>query len=498
MSLRSIINIVLITIMIIYMPAFATVIKIPEDYQTIQEGLNNHSEGDTILVQPGIYYENLSDSSTTFTLASRYIITGDTADISSTKIDGGGSGHIAKFAGYYYDPSYMIGFTIQNGQDLKGGGLYIQHSYFTISNNIFIDNNVISDGVDKACGGGIYSAGYETIIENNIFIDNTAEYNLFKDGVGGAVYICNGDAYIYNNTFYDNTSFGNTSGGGAVYCINTNVDLRGNIFSENTSNWGAAAYIFVSGTTNVINNLVFNNYGGGILLNYFRNSLIANNTIVSNFWAGGLTCIDAINPLFLNNIIRDNETYEILINSSIYPTVIYNNISGGWDGIGNIDNDPLFRDPDNDDYHLMATYCGDPYDSPCIDIGHPESIDTLMDCNWGLGDSRSDMGAYGGGDYETVDIEEQTYLPESYSLLTSYPNPFNASTTISFTLPEQTEASIAIYDITGRLVKSFGKRTYPAGASSINWHAEGLTSGIYFVNLNAEYITNTRRVLLLK
>jgi len=65
--------------------------------------------------------------------------------------------------------------------------------------------------------------------------------------------------------------------------------------------------------------------------------------------------------------------------------------------VGNIDVDPLFRDPANGDFHLMSTACGDPYDSPCIDAGDPSITDDFLDCMYGLGTSISDMGAYGGG-----------------------------------------------------------------------------------------------------
>ena len=62
---------------------------------------------------------------------------------------------------------------------------------------------------------------------------------------------------------------------------------------------------------------------------------------------------------------------------------LYSNVQGGLDDIGNIDADPMFVDPDNDDYRLQP-------DSPCINTGNPAAIYNNVD------GSRNDMGAYGG------------------------------------------------------------------------------------------------------
>ena len=61
-------------------------------------------------------------------------------------------------------------------------------------------------------------------------------------------------------------------------------------------------------------------------------------------------------------------------------SIEYSNIEGGWEGIGNINADPLFNDIENEDYTLQAT-------SPCIDAGNPNS-------SLDLDGTPADMGAY--------------------------------------------------------------------------------------------------------
>jgi hypothetical protein len=76
--------------------------------------------------------------------------------------------------------------------------------------------------------------------------------------------------------------------------------------------------------------------------------------------------------------------------------IAYAVVEGGWHGIGCIDLDPLFRDPESGDYHLSSTQWKGAADSPAIDAGNPAMTDAKLDCDWGLGTAAADMGAYGG------------------------------------------------------------------------------------------------------
>jgi len=254
------------------------------------------------------------------------------------------------------------------------------------------------------------------------------------------------------------------------------------------------------------NNTICNNYtdqlGGGIHV-LQSNPRIVNNIFYGNiaqFYGGGIYLSNCA-PVITNNIFWQdsaNGGFNELCFSDSDPILSFCNIQGGWPGQGNIDLDPLFRDPDNGDFHLMAIGCGDPYNSPCIDMGHPDIIDSLLDCDWGLGMQRSDMGAYGGGESAVGIDEPVTSMPDRTSLSQNYPNPFNASTVIKYELPQQSQVTIDIYDILGRKVTTLVDKQQPAGYYQTIWRADDFSSGIYFYKLQAGDYNETKKMSLLK
>ena len=89
-------------------------------------------------------------------------------------------------------------------------------------------------------------------------------------------------------------------------------------------------------------------------------------------------------------------------------------------------------------------------------------------------------------------------MPEDYSLSRAYPNPFNPVTTLSFTLPVETEVSIAVYNLYGREVFSLINGNMQAGYHSIVWNANSYSSGVYFVKMIAGEFVNTQKLMLVK
>ena len=94
-------------------------------------------------------------------------------------------------------------------------------------------------------------------------------------------------------------------------------------------------------------------------------------------------------------------------------------------------------------------------------------------------------------------IKDDPELPDD-SGLTAYPNPFNASTNISFHLAEPGRARLDIYDCLGRLVGTLVDGYYEAGSYSVGFAADGLSSGVYFVRLSGERNTEIRKINLIK
>jgi Secretion system C-terminal sorting domain/FG-GAP-like repeat len=74
-----------------------------------------------------------------------------------------------------------------------------------------------------------------------------------------------------------------------------------------------------------------------------------------------------------------------------------------------------------------------------------------------------------------------TTLPTVYGMNPIYPNPFNASTTITVTLPESADLTVNVYNVTGQQVAELANRQYSAGSHNLTFDASGMASGLYFV-----------------
>jgi len=84
----------------------------------------------------------------------------------------------------------------------------------------------------------------------------------------------------------------------------------------------------------------------------------------------------------------------------------------------------------------------------------------------------------------TVKVNYQT-VPNEFSLSPNYPNPFNSSTTIRYTIPSAGPVMLSIYDILGRKVRSLLDIQQPAGEYQVTWEADRFGSGVYFARLTS-------------
>ena len=67
------------------------------------------------------------------------------------------------------------------------------------------------------------------------------------------------------------------------------------------------------------------------------------------------------------------------------------------------------------------------------------------------------------------DLSVQLLTPQAFTLSNAYPNPFNPSTTIDFSVPTESLVSIGIYDVTGRNIQTLINDNYQPGYYSISW-----------------------------
>jgi hypothetical protein len=89
-------------------------------------------------------------------------------------------------------------------------------------------------------------------------------------------------------------------------------------------------------------------------------------------------------------------------------------------------------------------------------------------------------------------------LPTNYSLEQNFPNPFNASTRIRFSLPRTTVVELRVYDLLGKEVELILSEQRQAGIHEVVWSADDAPSGIYLVRLEAGEYTETKKLILQK
>jgi hypothetical protein len=327
------------------LPASARVIHVPGNYSTIQAGLNASLTGDTILVNPGTYHENLIFPSRTISLLS--VLGPDSTIIQSVNT---GNPVITISS----NQPEVYGFTI------KGGSV-------------------------SAVGGGIRINGSSARIHGNIIKQNSA-------ASGGAIGIYSGSGIkIYENTLMNNSC---SAMGGAIYCSGgSNTEIYNNIIKNNYTGISGGGIFIEYGSGNFVhhNLIVYNRgavRGGGVLFKdtgRLENNTIAFDTTASG--SGGGVAFEERNATAKNNIICQNSSYGVCC-YSCSPTLTYNdvwsNAQGGYSGItpgeGSLVVNPQFVGGSPFDFHLTAT-------SPCIDTGSPSSPNDPDN-------TRADMGAY--------------------------------------------------------------------------------------------------------
>lgn len=142
-------------------------------YLTIQSAIDAALAGETIVVCPGTYYEKIVFDGKDITVQST-----DPSDpdiVAVTIIDGGGTDSVIWFLGG--DTSTLQGFTVQNGDEVYGGGIYMHDSAPVIENNIITNNHA------TGLGGGIRVSQSSPTITNNTISYNNA------DAYGGGIYV---------------------------------------------------------------------------------------------------------------------------------------------------------------------------------------------------------------------------------------------------------------------------------------------------------------------
>lgn len=212
-------------------------INVPADQPTIQAGIVVAVSGDTVLVSPGTYLENID-------FLGKDIVVQSTDGPVVTMIDGSGTTSCVTFKNAEGPGAALDGFTLTNGLGTlgagDGGGVVVYPNSGSIKGaRPTIRNNIIS-GCSAAYGGGIYSSKSAPTIVRNVIYGNTAT------GQGGGIAILNPSVGFAEVPIVDhNTVFGNSAGNGAGIGVWTNATP----VILNTIAWGNNGPMLLGGAT---------------------------------------------------------------------------------------------------------------------------------------------------------------------------------------------------------------------------------------------------------
>ena len=481
-------------------------------YATIQKGLDESNNGDTILVDSGTYVENIIWPPT-----NGIKLTGSGEE--NCIIDGDSTGRVISFLdslnGIIDTNTLITGFTIQNGfsdfdntGEKPGGGIYCFNASPMITDCIIKENYAYGDG-----GGITLLDGSNALCSNIEIINNIAKgtrppgMGLRYRGSGGGVLIINSDPVftdinitnnyageygagvyaLYSSPIFNNFIISGNGGsgmlqkGGGVLCEGTPnaIFIDGSIFDNGNTDIGLAPYI-----------------GGGIFVGpapfdssssfyaQLNNVNIFSN--VSRMWGGGVA---GSGISISGGTIKENTaTY---FGGGVYQ-------GGHIYSIGNIDFSPLNR---------VSVYSNTVDDSNAIgnDIFSESFLDVVLDTFTVMNptdyyctpiDSFAFDIMTGLDDLQTFDES----FPSEFILHPPYPNPFNPMTTISFDIPPNTTDyfDIKVYDLAGRITEQLIKGKFNTGFHTIQWDASSHSAGIYFLELVSKNKRLVQKLILLK
>jgi len=89
-------------------------------------------------------------------------------------------------------------------------------------------------------------------------------------------------------------------------------------------------------------------------------------------------------------------------------------------------------------------------------------------------------------------------IPKNFELFQNYPNPFNSSTVIKYSLAENSQVSLKVYDVNGRLVDEIILNNQEQGEHEFRWASKSLTSGVYLIKIQTKNWQKTIKAILLK
>ncbi len=198
---------------------FGKIINVPADIDSIQGGIDLAVNGDTVLVQPGTYVENIHFNSKSIVVGSLFLTTGDTSYISKTVIDGNNYGCVVSFQNGITSETVLSGFVITKGaevEDWERGGYVMGCGIFCEYANPRLEHLILKEN-HSSSGAGIDLHTASPIITNVMIRNNS-----------GSGFYCENSSPALTNVMIQNNS------GSGLYCEGSSPVLMNVTIKDNT------------------------------------------------------------------------------------------------------------------------------------------------------------------------------------------------------------------------------------------------------------------------
>jgi hypothetical protein len=369
-----------------------------------------------------------------------------------------------------------------------------------LNTNPLIDSCVIRYNCN---GNSSSTAPAINLFNSNAVISHCKIFRNYKVAIGGGANIANAPQILYNEILENNIANSNVSQINLGQSGAGTTLIKGNTIRGLYTNAGGIATLPI-GTLNIIieNNIIKNNRYGIAIQNANTTAMIRGNIIDSNNIQGnpmlggsGINFLgnSTLTAVVTRNFIRWN-LWGVTIQSTAKPN------------LGNLNNADT---SDNGFNYIFGNFHNDTI--PDLYNNTPDSI--MAENNfWGTGNltiieqhifHKPDNPALGFVDYIPIYIpvsvsNNGNTAPSGFKLFDIYPNPFNPSAVIKYELPKTGFVSLKIYDILGNEISILEEGIKQAGSHEITYNATNLASGIYFVKLETDEASVSKKMILVK
>ena len=366
-----------------------------------------------------------------------------------------------------------------------GGALNAEDSKVVL-HDCMVNNNMTYSKLDSVYymyGGGM------RFIKCDVKLDGTNFYNnIGQKAIGGALSLDSCSVNIDRCAFVHNYGIN----GGGLYLIRSNdyeCSITNSLFAQNTSGHFGGGLAISDSSPRIGNLTVVNNHSigvncGGIFFYQYSSPTLWNCIVYGNtndipiekpvqMWSW---TYENQAPQFHNCLVQ----YGLENISNHESIIVYENC---------IDEDPLFADPDNDNYRLGS-------DSPCINAGSSETpIEILnsfdLDGHQRVSDGRIDIGAY---EFDLTSIQETT---QNENFIQIVGNPVTASSYAEISCDSACNLSARVYSLDGKLLvnKNLGNAQLGLHRIEIGDMFQNLTSGAYLIVIQSNAKTFVAKVV---